>query len=821
MKNTLTEYIVVALIVVLALQLLWLYIREVIWTYRRPTRDEWELLPTNNNAPTEAQVEAYAQELAGSSPMTLKQMLIRPSIVVRHIHQNKEQSSQTRTTIELPRGHKPPAIPGIEPRMMSQSERLARWPQKAQATRVELRLRTDYSRPIKQHHKLDPDPKEPIYMAYDEIPHGYEAQIITILKPVRRAWRRKALEAVKKLRGEPNQLERIHREVTGKKTKLATPSRTTLPTVRAIEAKAQAKIAFNTQLLVRCAHIPTDTTEELIAKRTCKKVMGSLLRALEAMTNDALNGMKTSRVRLLLNNGLLKHQFDRRVAWGIHLPGRKNILTPLEIGPLILPATSTDGSLATHVKRQTSPWGKPSRRFKTYTPTGKLIPHGITRDGKVLGIPPNAQGSRLTLGATRHGKSYRLEAAAISVARLGYGVAYIDPPGTSCKHLKNYLWGIDQEIVEIHPSSTKPQLGFNPLDVSHIDDVPDAVSRISEAFGVTYSWSDRSTPRTFPLFKQTIQALCEANLKLPREVRITLFQIPRFLMDAEFRDLILHQVNKSTQEYFGLQFPAIESQIGALGPINSKIDDLERDVRTRCLFGQSRSAFRFAELLNSGAFVLIDLAEAHDQVEILGRLFLFEIWRAASARTTMSRDDMNPFIVFADEAKNYVSRTMERIVTEAAKFKLYPWFAAQSPMQLDEYNVLERIRGNWSIFETFWTSKDKARLIADEFKHSAAGAQVTDADIVGLKPYEFYSRVDLGAAAGGKQPPFKLRGIDIEGDPHFKGLFRKDLADKVQEMALSRGPRTPEQVQTHQDVLVEQIMDHLRNGGKRSSRRYA
>ncbi|MDZ4217358.1 MAG: type IV secretory system conjugative DNA transfer family protein, partial [Candidatus Gracilibacteria bacterium] len=94
----------------------------------------------------------------------------------------------------------------------------------------------------------------------------------------------------------------------------------------------------------------------------------------------------------------------------------------------------------------------------------------------------------------------------------------------------------------------------------------------------------------------------------------------------------------------------------------------------RNIVGQTKSAFKFDEVMDSGKILLVKLAKGligDINSNLLGTIFVNKIQVAAMKRQRIAdQSERQPFFLYVDEFQNFITDSFESILSEARKYKL-------------------------------------------------------------------------------------------------------------------------------------------------------
>lgn len=117
----------------------------------------------------------------------------------------------------------------------------------------------------------------------------------------------------------------------------------------------------------------------------------------------------------------------------------------------------------------------------------------------------------------------------------------------------------------------------------------------------------------------------------------------------------------------------------------AKFGPFTTDGIIRNIIGQPNSSFDMSEAMQQKKIILVNLSKGllgPINSELLGRMIVTQIQVAAMRRAGMAEEDRVPFYLYIDECQNYVSKSIESVLSEARKYKLGMVLAHQYINQL-------------------------------------------------------------------------------------------------------------------------------------------
>lgn len=333
-------------------------------------------------------------------------------------------------------------------------------------------------------------------------------------------------------------------------------------------------------------------------------------------------------------------------------------------------------------------------------------------------IPAKDRATHLyVIGATGTGKTKFLEYLVQQDIEKGNGAGIIDPHGDLIEDIKGFLAcrysankdekEISENVILIDPTDPKFTVTFNPLEKLPNISAAEQAGELISAFKKI--WADSWGSRMEDLLRNSLISLGEAGH--------TLAELPRFLTNRSFREIVLEKVdNPISLEYFK-RFDSLtdKGQLSWIEPVMNKINAFFADERIRQMFSSAKSSFNLREIMDKKKLLLIklDKGQLKGAADLLGSLLMAKIQMAAFSRADLPQNKRVPFYLYIDEFQNYASESFSVILSEARKYGLSLVMAHQTLAQIsDELRSL--ILGNAGIQVYFRINRQDANLLAKE-----------------------------------------------------------------------------------------------------------
>jgi hypothetical protein len=287
------------------------------------------------------------------------------------------------------------------------------------------------------------------------------------------------------------------------------------------------------------------------------------------------------------------------------------------------------------------------------------------------------------IGKTGSGKSEFIKNLAIQDIRAGKGVCIVDPHGDLADGVLELIpkERID-DVIYFNPSDTDKPMGLNMLECPSEDMRDFAVQEMINIFMMLFP------PEMIgPMFEHQMRNYM-LTLMADIENPGTLVEIPRMIADEEFQKKWVAKVKDPVVRSFWEDEMAKTSDYHKsemMGYLVSKVGRFVENEMMRNIIGQSKSAFNFREIMDTGKILLINLSKGKTgevNASLLGLIIVAKIQMAAFGRADMPEKDRKDFYLYIDEFQNFVTPSIATILSEARKYRLNLIMAHQYMGQL-------------------------------------------------------------------------------------------------------------------------------------------
>lgn len=412
------------------------------------------------------------------------------------------------------------------------------------------------------------------------------------------------------------------------------------------------------------------------------------------------------------------------------------------------------------------------------------------------------------VGSSGSGKSELMKSIFYHLQKQTYTSAQkaslilLEPHGELAQDIRDFYLNKEQRNRLIYIDSFYEE-GYTP--VINPFDIP-AQERQNEQLIDLYSqniakaFSELIEGSTLSPQMEAVLIPCIATLL--RKEGSNLAELQRFMNDEENEDLIKLGLQSPNPIHKNLFKSAFKKGSGYQTTKQSIYTKLLKLLGTTTFFEFTcgKSILDLAKTTDEGKIILFNLSQGkigEDSSQAIGRLLIAIIKNLALRREYQAKDARTPTFVFIDECQNYLSPSIEKILTEARKYKVFLLMANQNLKQIKDEQLKDAIFSNTKVKIAGSNSPRTLKVMAQEMQ--------TSPDILlDMKKYHFCAKVDDSPAFIFRPPSFlvtseekfSLSPADQMGLKHYlfnQGYYRlKTVLQKNDEQSQEPGDATPE-----------------------------
>jgi hypothetical protein len=288
------------------------------------------------------------------------------------------------------------------------------------------------------------------------------------------------------------------------------------------------------------------------------------------------------------------------------------------------------------------------------------------------------------IGQTGTGKSSILQVMIRQDLQEGKGLCIIDPHGSLIEDVIPFIpRERADDVIYFNPGDLERPLGLNLLEA----DTPEEQDWVAlEAMNIMIKLFDEEVfgPRIQDYFRNG----CLTLMASPDGGSLT--DVVRLFTDDDFqKERVKHVKNPIVKSFWENQMAktgAREKQ-EMIPYFAAKFGQFVTNGMMRNIIGQTRSAFNFSDVMNNEKILLMNLSKGETgevNSKLLGLIVVSKLQMAAMRRQKLAKEDRKDFFLYIDEFQNYVTDSIESILSEARKYRLGLVMAHQYLAQLEE-----------------------------------------------------------------------------------------------------------------------------------------
>jgi len=380
------------------------------------------------------------------------------------------------------------------------------------------------------------------------------------------------------------------------------------------------------------------------------------------------------------------------------------------------------------------------------------------------------------IGQTGTGKSSVLQVMIRQDLANGDGICVIDPHGSLVESILPFIpRHRADDVICFDPSDLERPLGLNLLE-GDSEEEKEMVSL--DAMNIMIKLFDEEVfgPRIQDYFRNG----CLTLMADPNGGAIT--DIVRLFTDDDFakskRKYIKNPIVASFWDNQMAKTGAREKQ-EMIPYFAAKFGQFTSNTMMRNIIGQAKSAFDFPTVMQEGKILLMNLSKGsvgEINSKLLGMITVSKIQTAALRREKMKASERRDFFLYIDEFQNYVTDSIESILSEARKYRLSLNIAHQYLDQLDQggggrksgTDLKGAVFGNVGSMMCYKIGAQDAEHMAKEMS-----PVFSDQDLVNIDKYKSVMKLSIDT-----QPskPFSIVPVNpytVEGDHEAAEMFKQ------------------------------------------------
>ncbi|MCX6807301.1 MAG: type IV secretion system DNA-binding domain-containing protein, partial [Patescibacteria group bacterium] len=361
------------------------------------------------------------------------------------------------------------------------------------------------------------------------------------------------------------------------------------------------------------------------------------------------------------------------------------------------------------------------------------------------------------IGQTGTGKSVGLTNMILQDMKAGFGLCVMDPHGSLAKDVMEYIpRERAEDVIYFNPADTSRPLGLNLLEAETVEEkdlvAMDALNIMIKLYG-----EEIFSPRLQDYFRNGVLTLMDDEKEGGSLIDVVpLFTSPVF--QKYKRTKVKNPVVKSwwNDTYDSMGDREKEEMIPYFA---AKFGAFVTNTTMRNVLGQAKSAFDFGEAMQNNKLILVNLSKGligELNSNLLGMIIVSKIQMAAMRRESIPKQNRKDFFFYIDEFQNFITESIESILSEARKYRLGMVMANQYIAQLTDKGgdrsigdkIKNAVFGNVGTLWSYKVSAEDAEYLEKEFSPVFNQRDLNNLDI-------FHACLKL-TINGVQTPPFSI-----------------------------------------------------------------
>lgn len=343
-------------------------------------------------------------------------------------------------------------------------------------------------------------------------------------------------------------------------------------------------------------------------------------------------------------------------------------------------------------------------------------------------------------------KSSILQVMARQDFNNGEWVAVIDPHGDLARDLLPFVpRQRADDVIYFDPSDLDRPMWLNLLEADTDEEkelvAMDALNIMIKLFG-----NEIFGPRIQDYFRNAVLTLMD----YPSGWAIT--DVVRLFTDIDFqKDHVRHVKNPIVKNWWEKTYASMwEREKAEIIPyFAAKFGQFTTNKMMRNIIGQTKSSFDILDIMQNKKILLVNLSKWRLwdlNSKLLGMILVSKLQMAAMRRDRIAKEDRTDFFLYIDEFQNYVTDSIESILSEARKYRLSLNIAHQYLGQLEQSDALTKSNLNLkqAIFGNVWTVMSYKIWPEDwEFMSKYYAPTFSDQDLVNMDKFKSVIKISV------------------------------------------------------------------------------
>ena len=350
------------------------------------------------------------------------------------------------------------------------------------------------------------------------------------------------------------------------------------------------------------------------------------------------------------------------------------------------------------------------------------------------------------IGQTGTGKSSIFQSMIRQDFENGEWVIVIDPHGDLARDVMPFIpRERADDVIYFDPSDLERPMWLNMLE-ANTDDEKELVSMDALNIMIKLFWNEIFGPRIQDYFRNAVLTLMD----YPWGWAIT--DVVRLFTDPDFqKDHVRHVKNPIVKNWWEKTYNSMWAKEKAeiIPYFAAKFGQFITNKMMRNIIGQTKSSFDVMDIMQNKKILLVNLSKWRLwdlNSKLLWMMLVSKVQMAAMRRDNIPKEDRTECYLYIDEFQNYVTDSIESILSEARKYRLSLNIAHQYLGQLESSDALTKSSLNLkqAIFGNVWSVMSYKIWPEDgEFMSKYFAPTFSDQDLVNMDKFKWVIKVSV------------------------------------------------------------------------------
>ena len=325
-------------------------------------------------------------------------------------------------------------------------------------------------------------------------------------------------------------------------------------------------------------------------------------------------------------------------------------------------------------------------------------------------------------------------------------LAIIDPHGDLVRDILPFIpKERADDVIYFDPSDLDRPMWLNLLEA----DTPEEKELVAmDALNIMIKlfWNEIFGPRIQDYFRNAVLALMD----YPQWWAIT--DVVRMFTDEEFqKDRVRHVKNPIVKAWWEKTYASMwdREKQEMIPYFAAKFGQFITNKMMRNIIWQVKSSFDILDIMQNKKILLVNLSKGRLwdlNSKLLGMMLVSKLQMAAMRRDKIPKEQRTDFFLYIDEFQNYVTDSIESILSEARKYRLSLNIAHQYLGQLEQSDALTKSNLNLkqAIFGNVWSIMSYKIGPEDwEFMSKYYAPVFSDQDLVNMDKFKWVIKIAI------------------------------------------------------------------------------